>query len=125
MKATELMCGDLILVDGRPTRVYGIMERMGRVYDTMTNDISLKRCKPIPITTELLKKNHFRDIGGHLYDDDGEFYELSIYQYTDSIWQATYHTTEFCIGDERKFVCYLHELQQFIRACGIEKEFVI
>ena len=57
MNAIELMCGDLILVDGRPTRVYGIMERIGRVYDTMTNDISLKRCKPIPIAEEILQKN--------------------------------------------------------------------
>ena len=132
MKATELMCGDLILVDGRPTRVYGIMERMGRAYDTMTNDISLKRCEPIPLTREILQKNGWRsefDKKEYMvfYDVDSddkrwlmwciEEKNLDIQRQNKALLERNWCAIRVCITCD-----YVHELQHALRMIGINKE---
>lgn len=79
----------------------------------------------IPLTGEILESNGFRNIGGHWFDDNSDYYELEVEEYSDSIWRVIYHSTELNIGDERVFVSHVHELQHFLKHCGINKEIVL
>ena len=95
------------------------MERMGRVYDTMTNDISLKRCEPIPLSPEILEKNGFvpyEEDEESFHDENCVFLKQSLGGYG------------VCIDKNRTIsglFHYVHELQHALRLCGIEKEIVL
>ena len=111
MKATELQCYDIVNVDGKPVMIYGVMARMDRVYDTMTNDISAKRCYPIPLTAEILEKNGWKE---------AQFW----HEYQDGK-----NTIQSCLLDMRgiingveiqHFKCeYVHQYQHLLRLCGL------
>ena len=129
MRATELMCGDLILADGRPIRIYGVMERMNRFYDTMTNDVSIKRCEPIPLTPEILEKNGFetQELGGGRvvlwtgFGDDNQ-YDIEIEFREDKTIYTKIDGPTYFVSWRIKHV---HKLQHALRLCGIEKEITI
>lgn len=116
MNAREIQCGDLVSVDGKPVRVYGVMARMNRIYDTMTNDISLKRCAPIFLTREILEKNLEKE------NEDS----------VDGCWYFNIENSKIWgILDDDAFylnfngqqdmipIHYVNELQRALRLCGL------
>ena len=117
LHANELMVGDLILVNGRPTRVYGIMERQRRIYDTMTNDISLKRCDPMPLTPEILEKNGFV-YNAIPFVDGWEQFGLTLYR------GGNGYRIDCGINVSLIIDC-VHELQHCLKLVGIEKEITL
>ena len=130
MKANELMLGDWATSKKwreKPFKITRINDS-GKYYYGITAEGSqvgpflIEELEPIPLTAEILEKNGFRNIGGHWYDDAADNYELEIEAYCDSIWRIFYHSTKFNIGDERVFVCHIHELQHALHLFGIEKE---
>lgn len=117
MKATELQCYDLVNVDDKPVMIYGTMARLDRVYDTMTNDISAKRCSPIPLTAEILEKNEWE----HAYEKNalGELHkwhkEVRFQQFT--VWK---NKGRFELGNLGNHPFrFVHELQHALRLCGL------
>lgn len=119
MKETEIQCGDIILVDGKPTRVYGVMERMNRIYDTMTNDISLKRCSGMPLTPEILEKNGWKLRRGYPTE-----YEFIRSDYVHFYYDVKH---KHCVIEVWEEICVdilldtVHTLQHALRLCGVEE----
>ena len=139
MKARDLMIGDYITFKDAledkvilPVKIVAIGyqwkgeedEVLAQIGDDDTCDTIVidEECVGIPLTEEILDKNGFRNIGGHWFDDNSDYYELEVWEYSDSIWRVIYHSTELNIGDERVFIGHVHELQHFLKLCGIEKE---
>lgn len=80
-------------------------------------DIEVEDVQPIPLTPEILEKNGFRHgsyVGGY-YSPDCPF----------RVFVKTKGRREFTtlFDDEIHFSCtFVHQLQQALRLCGIEKE---
>ena len=62
--------------------------------------------------------NEFKTFFG-LYDDN---YDLTIREYCDGMYVVNYHSCDMAIPDEQVVVSYVHQLQHFLRHCGIDKE---
>lgn len=76
---------------------------------------------PIALTTTILEKNGFVQKGPiFVFADD--YFDISIHELTDSIWTVTHHNCEMSLPDQRVHISYVHELQHFLRLCGVEKE---
>lgn len=130
MKANELMIGDWVFdkaVSDKPVQVEQINEqnvhyKRGNGY--MSAGVEL--LEPIPLTKEILEKNGFEEIGDDIYQLEEkpnwfwvDFYkheygcehDISTYEYEDS---------------ERRLkkygIPFVHELQNAMRECEIEKE---
>lgn len=78
--------------------------------------------EPIPLTPEILEKNFERKTFYGIYDD---YYDLDIREYSDGLYIATYHSCEFNIPDQTIHLSWVHELQHFMRHCGIEKKIAL
>lgn len=79
---------------------------------------------PIALTPAILEKNGFQQKGPVLVLPD-DYYDISIHELTDSIWTVTHHNCEMSFPDQRVHVSYVHELQHFLRLCGVEKKIVL
>lgn len=146
MKANELMIGDyarvnrdgLCIKKGSVVVIRGIdaddkLEGKGLVgvahchpldEEQFDGGIWCEYLEPIPLTAEILEKNGFETEdakeGGFVICDD--YYDIFIYEWSDSIWVARYESTEMYIPFEQATMSYVHELQHFLRTSGIEKE---
>lgn len=76
---------------------------------------------PIALTLAILVKNGFVQKGPIFVLAD-DYYDISIHELTDSIWTVTHHNCEMSLPDQRVHISYVHELQHFLRLCGVEKE---
>ena len=141
MKANELQIGDWVIphvFDStlEPSKIVGIHYNSYKGKDyadwvdcEVWDELSLNDIEPIPLTTEILEKNGFEDIGDDTYQLEekpcwfwvdffrhsyGCEYDTSTYEYED---------------DEHRLKLYgipsVHELQQALRLCGIKKEIVL
>lgn len=129
MKASELMIGDWVVYQGdteyaNPIRIEGMDIHTRALITEDREDVGFDGIDPIPLTAEILRKNGFetecaKDSGFLLCDD---FYDIFIYEWSDSIWVARYESTEMNIPFEQATMSYVHELQHFLRASGFEKE---
>ena len=139
MKPEELMIGDWvqceyhenIVADAEmhPCKIFAVCINNGNfvdLYDTKTKEVDIEvrtdDCKPIPITSEILKKNFekkvFYDIYG-IYDD---YFDFDIRLLTDGYYMCNYHNCEFNLPDTQIVgIGYVHELQHVLRLCGINK----
>ena len=118
MKATELMIGDWVQLNGLDVRVAAINERNDAGFLDSEDKIymaydGLDRIDPIPLTREIMCKN---------FGDDLELatkeYEVDIYGFSDGIWKVFVGCDT---GDDsfQFYVRYLHELQHAFKLCGI------
>ena len=102
MKATELMIDDWVLYGRNPVQVLQLSQ--GREY----KDIS-----PIPLTEEILDKNFERQsLGEYILP-----FKLPYVFY----WDIQKHygfLEDHCLIQ----IEYVHQLQQLLRLCGIQKE---
>lgn len=132
MKANELFVGVWVTSKKwreKPFKITRINDS-GKYYYGITAEGSqvgpflIEELEPIPITVEMLEKNGFETEdakdGGFVLCDD--FYDIFIYEWSDSIWVARYESTEMNIPFEQATMSYVHELQHFLRASGFEKE---
>ena len=133
MKATELQCYDLVSVDEITIMIYGVMARMDRVYDTMTNDISAKRCNPIPLTSEILGKNipfeRYWDatnsnpkgsVTEWRMDTDAAIVFVRDFRDKKGEYILEIHMRGSANYGVKKNIYYVHELQQALRLCGLK-----
>lgn len=122
METAELMIGDWVMRRGEPTMVYEIDDYYERIntepdgYNAITC-IEISEVTPIPLTTEILKKNGFQ--------------QISITEYVSGKVTISILVEGFLIiiksGNARVRITikYVHELQHALRLCGIEKEIEI
>lgn len=122
METAELMIGDWVMYRGEPTMVYEIDDYYERIntepdgYNAITC-VEISDITPIPLTTEILKKNGFQ--------------QISITEYVSGKVTISILIEGFLIiiksGNARVKITikYVHELQHALRLCGIEKEIEI
>jgi hypothetical protein len=116
IKASELMTGNLVLVDGIPVRIISIASDgvcFKARYGWLEGVATLDRVSPIPTTSEVLEKNGWRynDIP---FIDGWEQFGLTIRD-----------GKIVCGQNIAADVSSIHRLQQFLTICGIEKEITL
>ena len=136
MKAEELMIGDWVLKDMNYLEDDPMYTRLDyQPYQIMTGDeidVAIEtNCigdadvyQPIPLTVEILKSNGF-ERKGHRYGIYDDYFDFELHEYNDGTWLATYHCCEMSLPDEQVLIFHVHQLQHFMRHCGIEKEIII
>ena len=131
MKTTDLMIGDWVLdPDNKPAKVE-ILNIKESIQTARPNGmVCLTHCyriDPIPLTEEILVKNGFKksDIAD-LFEYNTEYYEITIHLFSDGIWIIMVDDIEFSQTIRSQMsVSYVHQLQQTLRLCGIEKEIML
>ena len=118
MKASDLMIGDWAEFHCGYGKVTGITNAGVHFEDRFGPGIA-SGAEPIPLTPEILEKNFEKKTFYGIYDDYFDFY---IREYSDGLYIVTYHSCEFNIPDQTIHVSWVHELQNFMKLCGIEKE---
>lgn len=127
MKANELMIGDWITSKKWTEKTFKLtrINDSGKFFYGITVDGSLigpffiEELEPISLTPEILEKNGFEfnwrwRLKGHdlWLSQSGDEYRVYVNEDDDK-------RDNFC------WIKFVHELQQVIRLCGIEKEIVI
>ena len=137
MKTTDLMIGDWVIYNPNvfiedeyePTKdSYPIQIKSGEDIDLVIEDCYC----PIPITPKILEKNGFKKQDGkewicHKYENDDKN-KVSLYNILWNMDEEYLEISSFtnATGDFNRFgVCYVHELQHALKACGIEKEIAV
>ena len=154
MKANELMIGDLLLVNrdglcikkGTIVRVLGIdgedkLKEKGLAGachchpldgEQFDGGIWLEYLDPIPLTSEILGKNGFKEkqlpIGMRKMIWESEDTRTEIVLYMDDtmpmlIRKNIYYEDEICYT--LPFVWAVHQLQHALRLCGIDKDIIL
>lgn len=140
MKKTDLMCGDLVLVQGIPTEVTDIdgLDGINREWIAGCEDggcIRWEHVEPMPLTEEVLVKSGFpRDLyeENKSYWDDEDKDKYRLYKFNAKY--PNFHLIEVILPDEHYFwvedhctikIHYVHEFQHLLKLCGIEKEIVV
>lgn len=115
----DLMVGDWLLYNGEPKQVIEIL------FDSVTIDCfpcSYDRLEPIPLTKEILEKNGWEDFDGGrgLFKEDKDYLlELSV-DPNGKVWR-TINGAEYIIFE----IKWVHQLQNALKVCGIEKEIAL
>ena len=143
MKAKELMIGDWVRIDepdkyaGATGQIQSLMYHreddasyfnvfiQGK-FGYVSRDVCSDDIRPIPLTTEILEKNGFENIG----DDTFQLEEKPFWFWVDFFrhtYGCEYDTSTYEYeDDEHRLKLYgipsVHELQHALRLCGIEKE---
>ena len=117
MEAKELMIGDWVSYKG-------IYNQIAKADFDIDHEKWIEEITPIPLTEEILEKNGFV-----LKEEEYGVCGVNI---------APYYTRDdvpfevFCDGEpfaiwfkDPVSIEYVHELQQFMRLCGIEKEIIL
>lgn len=122
MKANDLMIGNWAEFHCGYGKVTGITDAGVHFEDRFGPGIA-SGAEPVPITIDILERNGFEKKTFYgIYDDYFDFY---IREYSDGLYIVTYHSCEFNIPDQIIHVSWVHELQNFMRHCGIKKEITI
>ena len=132
MKATDLMCGDLVLINNTPHKIQAIdsidaeMQADDELYYVGEDRYhSEDKIEGIPLTPEILDKNGW--LNGpysRLSLQDGkwlEFYwnEHRLQQYWEGIDEWQNHTKQLELVFKAGSIFYVHELQRALRCCGL------
>ena len=126
MEANELMIGDWVLVNGTPMQIQAINDIDGEI---MASDElycliedrahSEDKVEPISLTPEILEKNGFErrklDGGADVFVLAYDYYDITIEEWSDSIWVVRYDCTEMSTPHEQAVCGYVHQLQNFFR----------
>ena len=79
---------------------------------------------PIPLTVDVLKAYGFEKTSSlvprYILDDD--LYTVFAKKINDSAWLIDVLDNNFNLPDQSAIVCHVHQLQQWLRFCGIERE---
>lgn len=94
------------------------------------NIVSGKDFEPIAITPEILEKNGFekREFINEVNCKEeywiycNDYYSLVISEINDGLYKVEHHIEELINLIERLYISYVHQLQNALTLCGIEKE---
>lgn len=100
---------------GETNHIFGKDGNMGMV----------EHIQPIPLTAEILEKNGFKKYGDTGWWLEDNFFDIHIYEWSDSIWVFKYESTEMNTPYEQRTFSYVHNLQHALRECGTDKEIVL
>ena len=133
MKANELMIGDWVL-DGNVYVQVTSITCDGNVETTHNEHSNIELIEPIPLTKEILEKNGFV-ANKHVYPYP--YYEYINEEDKVKVGFAfpqgnrtSYKEPWVYIDSENVFIehlpcVFVHQLQQILRFCGIEKEIIL
>lgn len=134
MKATELMVGNIVEIDGQPQRIRSVTRRKVAYCRLNSPNQSYARIHdiaPIPITEELLVKNGFKSCREVSFIcEPTSTYEITIGEkncyINTTVWNGIW---SFGIFEDRQnlaraFVQYLHQLQNISNIMDIKLDFV-
>lgn len=122
MEARDLMMGDWVDYNGTYQQVEEVDGFFNQVYLTLDEDVHCHDISPIPITHEILLANGFTykpqmgyvsSDGRIILDDRFPNYPRKWHAHIDN---EDYQSIASCDLD------YLHQLQNLLRICNIEKE---
>lgn len=129
MKLEELMLNDWVLYNENLCKVARISERLFLEKDGKVFYAPIEKISPIPITAEILEKNGFikikREGGSYEYEISEDFFDVLIYEWSDSIWVYRYDSTEMNLPHTQTTQSYVHELQHALRLNGIDKDIIL
>ena len=121
MKPTDLQIADWVLIDNTPRQVVQLTKsKVG--YHTEPNECRMHYARyadvePIPITAEILEKNEIKnDCVSRWHEWIGENAKILFNPY------YLFSTIESKDVTIRGRFDYVHQLQQAIRLCGIDKQ---
>lgn len=133
MKQTELMIGDWVHIPmlDDATENYVCYSQVRQLYDCDLDcyafkELKYEEVKPIPLTAEILERNGFI----HCLTAPCGYYHAPVYEVFDILfhiskdtYEDTWHTEVFTDHNDNNFVlfnlCYVHELQNALRLCGL------
>lgn len=123
MRANELMIGDWVqgFLPDTYSQVYGVINdcRVAIVGRGAYMEVSNEDILPIPLTAEILEKNGFErrklDGGAEEFVLTDDYYDITIEEWSDSIWVVRYDCTEMSTPHEQAVCGYVHQLQNFFR----------
>ncbi|MBP5545708.1 MAG: hypothetical protein J6X59_00290 [Bacteroidales bacterium] len=140
MKANELMIGDWVrCTDPNPFKIEQIDGVEEQCYGDDGFWVDTRDLRPIPLTAEILEKNGFEELMSEakgvaaIFGRKVEHTGVWMYRIPDTFDSVSYvperkllhlKVMEGGIIDLHNFQ-YVHELQHFLRLCGIEKEVVL
>lgn len=117
MKTTELMIGNWVKINYKDKNVKVTDIHDGLIDTTSVSPLMEDEFKPIPLTGEILEKNGFK------YND------LPFFQYFEQWGLQLYRGGNGfrinCGINVSLIIDSVHQLQQVIKLCGIEKEITI
>ena len=125
MKIYELQIGNWVYDGNSIAQVTGITCD-GIIETTHNQSSNIEIIRPIPLSAEILEKNglekdnHDRLYGEYFDEDENRELEITVDDKTGEIWWS-YNWDEYRIIRLR----YVHELQNALKLCGIEKEIVL
>ena len=145
MKADELQIGDWVYVSKNFTQKYHKIRELSNDDDTVLGGIYVNKygvennsvfspneTEPIPITPEILEKNGFKRSCqyNYIYKDDYCKVRVSVVpkikiDNIDLGEPAANVSIEGALFDINMVMTAIHELQQALRLCGIEKEIIL
>ena len=118
MKATELMIGNIVEVNGGPQRIRQVSRRKIGYCPLGSPTRSYARVNeinPIPITEELLVRNGFDKIGLGLFRRESADGNIVLRE-SDGIWEVNSSMID---------ISYLHQLQNLLNIMDIKLDFVV
>ena len=132
MKATELMIGNIVEVNGGPQRIRQVSRRKIGYCPLGSPTRSYARVNevnPIPITEELLVRNGFEKIP-NIYRDyrlQIKDYKIEVHFGSCAAGRVCYVTIEEPYGDQiaGNDISYLHQLQNLLNIMDIKLDFVV
>ena len=138
MKAKDLMIGDWVCcTDPTPFKIEAITIIDFPEYVTGNDgfDVEIADLQPIPLTTEILEKNGFKELMNESEVSAARFGRkpepTGVWQYGFGQFDSVAYVPEqsflrikFMEGCQADIanIKYVHELQHALRLCGIEKE---
>jgi len=145
MKATELQIGDWVYVSKNFTQKYHKIRELSNDDNTVLRGIYVNKygvennsvfspndTEPIPITPEILEKNGFKKGNRHNYIYKDDYCEVCVsfvpkikIDNIDLIEPASNVSISGALFDINMSMSAIHELQQALRLCGIEKEIIL
>lgn len=123
MKAKDLMIGDWVY-NTHNRKAEQVAEIGSGLVMLDYNDLcEYDEIEPIPLTQAALAANFGKKNNTGLYGISDDYYDFDIYEINDGTYLARYHNCEMSsIPDEQVLVCYVHQLQHFMRHCLIEED---
>lgn len=132
MKATELMVGNIVEIDGKPQRIRSVTRRKVAYCRLNSPNQSYARIHdiaPIPITEELLVRNGFEK-KPNIYRDYRikiKDYKIEVHFGSCAVGRVCYVTIEEPYGDQiaGNDINHLHQLQNLLNIMDIKLDFVV
>lgn len=133
MKQTELMIGDWVHIPmlDDATENYVCYSQVRQLHDCDLDcyafkELKYEEVKPIPLTAEILERNGFTHCitapCGYYHAPACDMFDI-LFHASEDTYEDTWHVEIFTDHNDNNFVlynlCYVHELQNALRLCGL------